>query len=108
MSQVIDLDKRFDDWFNKQEGFGLRSERFYTSLIEFNTREAQAASMLLWLKAAYLHGIRVAAHDSVATLGDYATACAGLDAELTTATQCYDNSADALGYYWTLVFEGKE
>ena len=43
-------EEKFLEWFNKVEGFGLRSERFYTSLDEL------AASMMLWLKAAYEQG----------------------------------------------------
>lgn len=49
-------EEKFLEWFNEVEGFGLRSERFYTSLDEFRTREGQAASMMLWLKAAYEQG----------------------------------------------------
>lgn len=60
----IDLDKRFNDWFNENEGFALRSERFYESLNQFATREAQAASMYLWLKSAYEHGVMVGMKDN--------------------------------------------
>lgn len=62
--QQIDLDKRFNDWFNENEGFALRAERFYEDLNQFATREAQAARMYLWLKSAYEHGAMVWMNDN--------------------------------------------
>jgi hypothetical protein len=105
MPQTIDLDKRFDDWFNEQEAFGLRSERFFDSLDQFKSKEGLQANLIIWLKAAYLHGVRVAAQDSVETLYDYATACAGLEPKLSTPEEDYDHSAEALNTYWCGVLE---
>jgi hypothetical protein len=105
MPQTIDLDKRFDDWFNELESFGLRSERFFDSLDQFKSKEGLQANLILWLKAAYLHGVRVAAQDSVETLLDYATACAGLEPKLSTLEEDYDHSAEALNTYWRGVLE---
>lgn len=48
--------KTFDDWFHELEGYCLRSERFYESLTAFQSKEGLAASMLIWLKAAYEMG----------------------------------------------------
>lgn len=100
MSQVIDLDKCFDDWFNELEVFGLRSERFFDSLDQFKSKEGLQANLIIWLKAAYLHGVQVAAQDSVETLLDYATACAGLEPKLSTLEEDYDRSAKELNIYW--------
>lgn len=108
MSQIIDLDKCFDDWFNEQEVFGLRSERFFDSLNQFESKESLQANLILWLKAAYLHGVRVAAKDSVEALLDYATACAGLEPKLSTPEEDYDHSAEALNTYWCDVLGWKE
>lgn len=108
MSQIIDLDKRFDDWFNELEAFGLRSERFFDSLDQFKSKESLQANLIIWLKAAYLHGVRVAAQDSVETLYDYATACAGLEPKLSTPEEDYDRSAEALNAYWSNVLDGRK
>ena len=108
MSQRIDLDKRFDDWFNEPEVFGLRSERFFDSLDQFKSKEGLQANLILWLKAAYLHGVRVAAKDSVEALLDYATACAGLEPKLSTPEEDYDHSAEELNTYWCGVLGCKE
>ena len=108
MSQIIDLDKHFDDWFNELEVFGLRSERFFDSLDQFKSKEGLQSNLILWLKAAYLHGVRVAAKDSVEALLDYATACAGLEPKLSTLEEDYDRSAEELNTYWCDVLGWKE
>lgn len=108
MSQIIDLDKRFDDWFNELEAFGLRSERFFDSLDQFKSKEGLQANLILWLKAAYLHGVRVAAEDSVEALLDYATACAGLEPKFSTLEEAYDHSAEELNAYWSNVLDGRK
>lgn len=105
---IIDLDKHFDDWFNEPEDFSLRSERFYDSLDQFTSRQGLIANLNLWLKAAYLHGVRTAAQDSCDTLRQYATDVAGLQAQLCTPQKKYDDAADGLMVYWTKALDRKE
>ena len=101
MSEIIDLDERFNDWFFEEEGFaGHRSGRFYDTIDLYEDKTQRYEYLVKWLKAAYLHGIHVASQDSVETLYDYATACAGLEAKLTTATEDYDSAAASLASYW--------
>ena len=45
--------KQFEDWFNEQESYGLRSERFF-SLVPFRAREAELLGK--WLEAAFNAG----------------------------------------------------
>jgi hypothetical protein len=49
---------KFKEWFNEIECFGLRSERFYESLEQFQSTDARFSSMVLWLQAAYHQGFR--------------------------------------------------
>lgn len=44
---------KFDEWFNQQEGYGTRAERFYEDL-EWNDHE----KIEDWLLAAYNEGLR--------------------------------------------------
>lgn len=44
---------KFDEWFNQQEGYGTRAERFYEDL-EWNDHE----KIKDWLLAAYNEGLR--------------------------------------------------
>ena len=98
--QQIDIDVKFDEWFYENEGFALRSERFYDSLTMFKTTEALASNLILWLEAAYMHGVVTAAQDSSDTLLDYATALAGCPPEQKTHTESYDEAARNLIQYW--------
>lgn len=96
----IDICAKFQEWFQENEGNALRSERFYDSLTRFKTTEALASSLILWLEAAYVHGVETAATDSCDTLLDYATALAGCHPESKTPTQSYDEAAKSLIEYW--------
>ena len=101
----INLDEKFWEYFHEQEGFGLRSERFYDSLEAFSNQSALAASMKLWLQAAFVQGARVMAQDTVDTLRDYGTAVAGIDAVCYTSEQAFDAAADNLMVYYTQILK---
>ena len=107
MSEIINLEDEFNSWFNEIESFGLRSERFYQELNCYCTRENQAELMLSWLKAAYLHGIKTAAQDSIDTLRDYSTAMYGVKYAV-PADLAFDDSANNLQVYWDNVLKDKE
>ena len=104
----INLDEKFWEYFHEQEGFGLRSERFYDSLEAFSNQAALAASMKLWLQAAFVQGARVMAQDTVDTLRDYGTALSGIECQGVTPTQAYDDAADNLMTYYTQILKDSE
>jgi hypothetical protein len=100
MPKVIDLDVAFDNYFNQVEGFALRGERFLD-----DAAVANPSVMIEWLKAAYKAGAHTMARDTYATLLDYGTAVAGLDAEPMTPTESFDSSAENLKSYYVDLFE---
>ena len=51
----IDLKEKFQQYFHEQEGFGLRSERFYAD-IESQVDSGDAVLMTKWLEAAFIQG----------------------------------------------------
>ena len=104
----IDLKEKFQQYFNEPEGFGLRSERFYDSMEAFSNKPALAASMKLWLEAAFIQGARIMAQDTVDTLRDYATAVAGINEVRYTSEQAFDASADNLMTYYTKILQDIE
>ena len=79
MSEIINLEDSFENWFHEVEPSGLKSERFYEHINYCRTREAQAELILTWIKAAYMQGAKIAAQDSVKTLADYSTVVGGVE-----------------------------
>ena len=108
MMKNIDLKEKFQQYFHEPEGFALRSERFYDSLDAGGMQPALAASMKLWLEAAFIQGARAMAQDTVDTLRDYATSVAGIDEACYNSTQAFDVSADNLMTYYTQVLQDVE
>lgn len=45
----------FDEWFNEQEGFSFRCERFYddVEMYKYHCEAGDVDVILKWLKAAY-------------------------------------------------------
>ena len=105
MSKILDVDEKFNEYFHESEGYSLRSERFYASLDAFTSKQALAASMVLWLRAAYEQGAKTGARDACNTLDDYATACAGLTAKTYTSEQAFDVARENLEAYYTGIFD---
>ena len=108
MGIEIDLYQKFDEYFNEVENYSLRSERYYDSFENFTNKQALAASMKLWLEAAFIQGAKVMAQDSVDTLKDYATALAGIDEVCYTREQAFDVAAKNLTIYITHILEKAE
>ncbi len=104
----IDLKKEFEEYFHELEGFTLRSERFYNSFSEFSNKTALATSMKLWLEAAFIQGARSMSQDTVDTLRDYGTACAGIDYPHFTQSKAFDIAADNLMTYYTQILADAE
>lgn len=94
MPEVINLEEEFNSWFNEIEVYSLRSERFYEELPSMTSHQ-----ILEWLKAAYMHGVKTAAHDSVNTLRDYGTALQGCRGAI-PIDMIFDHCASNLDFYW--------
>lgn len=108
MGITLNLSEKFDEYFNEVENYSLRSERFYDSFDNFTNKQALAASMKLWLEAAFIQGAKTMADDSVETLFDYATALAGIDEVCYTREQAFDEAAKNLAIYVTYVLNKAE
>ena len=108
MNKNIDLKEKFQQYFHQQEGFGLRSERFYEDLDIQRLYSEDCVVMTKWLEAAFIQGARTMAQDTVDTLRDYATAVAGIDEVCYTSEQAFDASADNLMTYYTQVLQDAE
>lgn len=108
MGKVVDLKEKFNEYFNELEGYCLRSERFYESLDAFSNKEALAASMKLWLEAAFIQGARAMAQDTLDTLLDYGTATAGLEEPKRAPSESYDAAHASLHVYFTQVLQDAE
>lgn len=108
MGKVIDLQEKFNEYFYEIEAYSLRAERFYDSLDQFSNKQALAASMRLWLEAAFIQGARAMAQDTLDTLGDYATAVAGIDEVCYNREQAYDAAHGSLMVYYTKILDDAE
>ena len=113
MGQNIDLKEKFLEYFNEQEGVCLRSERLYDDLtfIVWNpgcTSAKRLEIITKWMEAAYRQGARDMAQDTVDTLGDYATAVAGIPEVVYTREAAYDAARESLMVYYTRVLDEEQ
>lgn len=113
MSERIDLNKAFLNYFNESEGFSLRSERFYDDVRSILTNPALSSAsrnklMRGWLEAAFIQGARTMAQDTLDTLGDYATAVAGIDEKVYNRSEAFDAAKDNLMVYFTQILQDSE
>jgi hypothetical protein len=106
MSNNIDLKAEFEKYFNEQEGFGLRSERFFAD-VEL-TQPERNKLLIQWIEAAFIQGARIMAQDTIDTLRDYGTAVVAFDDLTYSCTQGFDMSADNLMTYYTQVLQNSE
>lgn len=102
--QIVDLDVKFMEYFHEQEGFGLRSERFYDAVNDGDNPNLDE-TMKAWLQAAFIQGARVMAQDTLDTLHDYGTAVSGINGVCLTGSQAFDSAASNLMLYYTQVLE---
>ncbi len=47
---------KFEEWFNQQELYGLKSERFYDIVMLHRDNPAYSESLVAWLRASYEAG----------------------------------------------------
>ena len=80
MGQPLNLDSAFRYWFDENDCLSYGDTRL-----------------------AFMAAARIVAQDTIETLRDYATACAGLGTESVTPEQIYDRAADNLMVYYTQI-----
>jgi hypothetical protein len=97
LSQISDYNQVFNQWYNDSN----TDDALYEILVQYKKRERQVELLKSMLQSAFGMGLRTAAQDSVDTLQQYATACAGLSAIGFTPEQKYDDAADSLLVYFT-------
>ena len=100
------MNDKFSEWFNQPEGFALRSERLEYELGGRAVPAEHMQGVTSWLRAAYAQGCRDTAQDTLDTLGDYACATSGLDAEWLTPEQVYDRAQQNLAVYYARTLDG--
>lgn len=105
MGKPIDLAAKFKEYFHELEGYAFRSERFHE---EFESGMMRERRILEWMRAAYMQGARDMAQDTIETLGDYATALAGIKDFVYNGEQAYDAAAENLGVYYKQVLKDTE
>lgn len=105
MGQNIDLNAKFQEYFNEVEGYALRSERFYA---EFESGIMREKRILQWMEAAYIAGARKMAQDTLDTLNDYACAVSGCKPEVIKPEEVYDRAHSNLMFYYTQILDEAE
>lgn len=100
--KAFDIEEAFNEYFFELESYCLRAERFYDSLDAFTSKQALAASMVLWLRTAFERGAKAGARDACNALDDYATACAGLSDVKYTSEGAFDVARENLEAYYPI------
>ena len=62
MSWNINLKQEFQEYFNEQESFSLRSERFFE---EYSSGQMNQQRMMQWLEAAFIRGARTISQNTI-------------------------------------------
>lgn len=60
---IINIERRFNQYFNELELYALRSERFYHDYYSSDSKNPEI--MVQWLKAAFIEGARVMAEHTL-------------------------------------------
>jgi len=100
----LDLKEAYKQYIYEPEGFALRTERFRA---EFEAGMS-VERMEQWLEAAFIQGARAMAQDTLDTLLDYGTACAGVEKDKYSLTDCFDKAHANLHIYYTQVLQDAE
>jgi hypothetical protein len=97
MTQPFNLDREFVRWFYEDEypQFGSNRSGVMSTSDPLNTLERD-----YWMRQAFKQGAKSLANETTCVLGDWATACAGLDPELVTPEEIYDRSQENLILYY--------
>ena len=100
MSEIFNVDKAFDEYFNEVENYGLRSERFFED-VQHAFVKGDTEVIVKWMKASFEMGARAMAQDTVDTLYEYAAAVAGCTVEEPMQPEhAFDSAAESLLVYY--------
>lgn len=94
----MDLEREWERWYHGQEGWTLRSERFWD-----DAKAGNINTMRDWLRAAWLEGVTRGARESREVLRDWGTAvsgCAPGPDHPRNLTEVFDRAADNLDDHW--------
>ena len=91
------LDREFIKWFYEQEWPDALNNR---ATIMKRTPELNVEQRDYWMRQAFKAGAKAMAGETLCILGDWATACSGLDPELTAPDEVFDRAQENLDYYY--------
>ena len=64
MNKQFDVESAFNQYFNKVESYGLRSERFFED-VKYAFVKDNPKALIEWMKASFVMGARAAAKECV-------------------------------------------
>ena len=97
MTKTFNLDREFIKWFYEEPypAQGSNRARVFWFTTDKNTDERD-----YWMRQAYKAGAQAMGTETIGILGDWATACSGLDPELVTPDEVYDRAQLNLVHYY--------
>lgn len=99
MGKIIDLNSKFNEWYNTPIGYSLLAELAYEDA-------ANPVKLMEWLKLAYMQGAKDMATEDVDALYDFGTAIAGTN-EIIKLEDGFDQAADNLKSYHQQLFKNE-
>lgn len=101
----MNLKTNFEKYLNEIESYASRLERLYDEVESGMMRESR---ILEWMQAAYEQGCKDMAQDTLDTLGDYATALAGISDIVYTRESAHDAVRVNLIAYYDMILKSND
>jgi hypothetical protein len=97
MTKTFNLDREFIKWFYEEHypDRGSNRAKVFSANEHKNVDERD-----YWMRCAFKQGAKIMAVETTAILGDWATACSGLDPELVCPDEVYDRAQLNLVHYY--------
>jgi len=97
MTKTFNLDREFIKWFYEESypQAGSNRAKVFSANLNKNVDERD-----YWMRQAFKQGAQTMANETLVILGDWATACSGLDPELICPDEVYDRAHLNLGHYY--------
>lgn len=96
--QAYSLDREFIKWFYEDEWPDELNNR---ATIMKRTPNPNVEQRDYWMRLAFKAGAKSMAGETLCILGDWATACSGLDPELTSPDEVFERAQENLDCYYT-------
>ena len=93
----FNLDREFIRWFYEHPYPNDMSNR---AMIMAQTPQPNVEQRDYWMRQAFKAGAKSMAGETLCILGDWATACSGLDPELTCPDEVFDRAQENLDAYY--------